>query len=155
MKQALFIINDSIVLQQQESHLPAHFCCDKNNRFIIYIPPTLHNLEEVGVEIKNPESHYEQEALNMLIYSFSHLSLNPSKTEYQSFYSLSTVKKEPSYLEKNSFSLQTQSQVYAESRMMSVAGESSNQIYKPVSVGGSEDDRRKMLENNLKECCII
>ena len=66
MKQALFILNDSIILQQQESHIPAYLCCGMGNRFIIYIPPTLHNLEEVGVEIKNPESLYEKEALNQL-----------------------------------------------------------------------------------------
>ena len=41
------------------------------------------------------------------------------------------------------------------SRMMSVAGESNNQIYKPVSAGGSEAEKRKMLENNMKECCIF
>ena len=40
-------------------------------------------------------------------------------------------------------------------RMMSVAGESKNQIYKPISVGGNETEKRKMVENNMKECTIM
>lgn len=120
-------------------------CCGSNNRFIIYIPPTLHILEQVGVEIQNPSGSFEKEALNMLIYSFSHLSLDPTKsTEFQSSYNLPHMEKEN--LNQSEFTA---------SRMMSIAGESNNQIYKPVSVGGSEAEKRKMIENNMKECCIF
>ena len=81
----------------------------------------------------------------MLIYSFSHLSLDPMKaSELQSSYNVSHVEKTMDHPNLSS-----------SSRMMSVAGESNNQIYKPVSAGGSEAEKRKMLENNMKECCIV
>lgn len=81
----------------------------------------------------------------MLIYSFSHLSLDPMKaSELQSSYNVSHVEKTMDHPNLSS-----------SSRMMSVAGESNNQIYKPVSAGGSEAEKRKMLENNMKECCIF
>ena len=81
----------------------------------------------------------------MLIYSFSHLSLDPMKaSELQSSYNVSHVEKTMDH-----------PNLYSSSRMMSVAGESNNQIYKPVSAGGSEAEKRKMLENNMKECCIF
>ena len=139
---AKFIVNDSIILPQQERGFPAHLCCGEHNNFIIYVPPTLHILEQVGVEVKNPEAK-EREALNMLIYSFSHMSLNDSQKGYQSSYTMPSIDihKAPETLTSTA-------------RMMSVAGESKNQIYKPISVGGSEVDRRKMVENNMKECTI-
>lgn len=142
MQLAKFIVNDSIILPQQERGFPAHLCCGEHNNFIIYVPPTLHILEQVGVEVKNPEAK-EREALNMLIYSFSHMSLNDSQKGYQSSYTMPStdIHKAPETLTSTA-------------RMMSVAGESKNQIYKPISVGGSEVDRRKMVENNMKECTI-
>ena len=56
MQLAKFIVNDSIILPQQERGFPAHLCCGEHNNFIIYVPPTLHILEQVGVEVKNPEA---------------------------------------------------------------------------------------------------
>lgn len=79
----------------------------------------------------------------MLVYSFSHLSLDPMKSgEFRTSYSVSNFKEQSSHPELSS-------------RMMSVAGQSNNQIYKPVSVGGSEAEKRKMIENNMKECCVF
>ena len=104
-------------------------------------------LEQVGVEIKNPENYVQKDALNLLIYSFSHLSLNPLHAEsYQSSYNL--VKSVPE--EKKSIQSLTSA-----SRVMSVVGDSKNKIYKPVVVGGNDEERRRMVENNMKECVIV
>ena len=138
-------MNDTIILKQQEESIPAYLCCGTNKQFIIYIPPTLHSLEQVGVEIENPVGTFEKEALNMLVYSFSHLSLDPVKSEFQSSYSFSHMKNE----------IPIHPELSNSSRMMSVAGESSNQIYKPISAGGNEEEKRRMIENNMKECCIF
>ena len=94
--------------------------------------------------IKNPAGMMEKEALNMLIYSFSHLTLDPSSSNgFRSSYSMKKIDVEKENAVSNS------------SRMMSVAGESNNRIYKPVSAGGNSDEKRKMIENNMKECCIF
>lgn len=147
IRQAKFIVNDCMIVREQEAHFPAHLCAMNKNSFIIYIPPTLHMLEQVGVEIKNPENYVQKDALNLLIYSFSHLSLNPLHAEsYQSSYNL--VKSVPE--ERKSIQSLTSA-----SRVMSVVGDSKNKIYKPVVVGGNDEERRRMVENNMKECVIV
>lgn len=150
MKLAKFVVNDAIVFPQQERSFPARLCCGDRNNFIIYVPPTLHILEQVGVEVQNPEAK-QREALDMLVYSFSHLSL---KGEQQS------QRSQQGY--GGSFSLVSRGETRkspeplgSAARMLSVAGESKNQIYKPISVGGNETERRRMVENNMKECTIL
>lgn len=150
MRLAKFVVNDAIVFQQQEHNFPARLCCGDRNNFIIYVPPTLHILEQVGVEISNPEAK-QREALDMLVYSFSHLSLKGDKQQQQ---------QQQGY--RGSFSMMSQGEagkspepLGSSARMMSVAGESKNQIYKPISVGGNETEKRKMVENNMKECTIM
>lgn len=144
IRQAKFIVNDCVIMPEQEHDIPARLCASNQNSFIIYVPPTLHILEQVGVEIKNPAGMMEKEALNMLIYSFSHLTLDPSSSNgFRSSYSMKKIDVEKENAVSNS------------SRMMSVAGESNNRIYKPVSAGGNSDEKRKMIENNMKECCIF
>lgn len=149
MKLAKFVVNDAIVFPQQEQCFPARLCCGERNNFIIYVPPTLHILEQVGVEVQNPEAK-QREALDMLVYSFSHLSLKgeQSKSQQQGY--------------GGSFSLvgrgearKSPEPLGSAARMMSVAGESKNQIYKPISVGGNETEKRRMVENNMKECTIL
>ena len=149
MKLAKFVVNDAIVFPQQEQCFPARLCCGERNNFIIYVPPTLHILEQVGVEVQNPEAK-QREALDMLVYSFSHLSLKgeQSKSQQQGY--------------GGSFSLVSRGEARkspeplgSAARMMSVAGESKNQIYKPISVGGNETEKRRMVENNMKECTIL
>lgn len=141
IRQAKFIVNDCVLMPTQEHDIPARFCAHKENNFIIYIPPTLHILEQVGVEIKNPVDVMEKEAFNMLIYSFSHMTLDPAGS-FRSSYNMKPVEKEKEEILRNS------------SRMMSVVGESNNRIYKAVSVGGNTEEKRKMVENNMKECCV-
>lgn len=142
MKLAKFIVNDSIVLPQQEPAFPARLACGDRHNFIIYVPPTLHILEQVGVEVQNPEAK-QREALDMLVYSFSHLSLGDSQQGYRASFGLAA----PASPER--------APLAGQARMLSVAGESRNQIYKPVSVGGNETERRRMVENNMKECAIL
>ena len=144
MRLAKFIVNDSIVLPQQERGFPARLACGERHNFIIYVPPTLHILEQVGVEVQNPEAK-EREALNMLVYSFSQLSLDGSQKGYRSSYCL----------QSRGESGKSPEPLTSSARMLSVAGESKNQIYKPISVGGNETERRRMVENNMKECTIV
>ena len=49
IRQAKFIVNDCVVMPAQEHDIPARLCAHKENSFIIYIPPTLHILEQVFV----------------------------------------------------------------------------------------------------------
>ena len=141
IRQAKFIVNDCVVMPAQEHDIPARLCAHKENSFIIYIPPTLHILEQVGVEIKNPADVMEKEAFNMLIYSFSHMTLDPAGA-FRSSYSMKNL------------DVEKEEGLTSSSRMMSVAGESNNRIYKPVSVGGNTEEKRKMIKNNMKECRV-
>ena len=147
IRQAKFIVNDCMIVKEQEARFPAHLCAMSKNSFIIYIPPTLHMLEQVGVEIKNPEDYAQKDALNLLMYSFSHLSMNHMRSEsYQSSFSL--IKPTPE-------ETKTIQPLTSSSRVMSVMGDSKNKIYKPVVVGGNDEERRRMVENNMKECVIV
>jgi len=134
IRQSKFIVNDCMVMKEQESGFPARLCAMNGGSFVIYIPPTLHMLEQVGVEVKNPESVAQKDALRMLVYSFSH----GRQESYQS-----------------SFSLMKTGRSENPSRMMSVMGESRNRIYKPVAAGGSDEEKRRMVENNMRECVIV
>ena len=134
IRQSKFIVNDCMVMKEQESGFPARLCAMNGGSFVIYIPPTLHMLEQVGVEVKNPESVAQKDALRMLVYSFSH----GRQESYQS-----------------SFSLMKTGRSENSSRMMSVMGESRNRIYKPVAAGGSDEEKRRMVENNMRECVIV
>lgn len=147
VQQAKFIVNDCLVMKEQEATFPARLCAMGRTSFIVYVAPTLHMLEQVGVEITNPEGFIEKEALNLLVYSFSHLQSNNS---YQSSYNLVKTGKE----EKTSYA-NPPSLMKSSSRMLSVAGESRNRIYKPVQAGGDADERRRMIENNMKECAVF
>lgn len=139
IRQSKFIVNDCVIMKEQENAFPARLCAMNQGSFVIYIPPTLHMLEQVGVEITNPESIAQKDALRMLVYSFSHAK----QESYQSSYSMmKSASRQVPMMESSS-------------RMMSVAGESRNRIYKPVVVGGSDEEKRKMVENNMRECVIV
>ena len=149
IQRAKFVINDCVVMKQQEASIPAHLCAMGRNSFIVYVAPTLHMLEQVGVEITNPEGFIKNEALNLLVYSFSHLHSDRNSQSYRSSYNLVKTERD----DKTDGS-DIPPMMKSSSRMLSVAGESHNKIYKPLPAGGNDEERRRMIENNMRECVI-
>ncbi|KAK8803742.1 hypothetical protein WA158_001436 [Blastocystis sp. Blastoise] len=76
IKQAKFILHDTIIFKYQENDFNAVSVAINRNCFILYVPPTQYTLSQIGVNLASTQT--ERDALLLLSQSLSSLSLNPT-----------------------------------------------------------------------------